>query len=147
MTAPAHSTSVRARTQARPSSKPTSGATRWTRSRRRAPMPEIRIDPLSGHRTIVAGERSQRPGGAPGLSEEVRNPAPIDPASDPFAEGNEGRTPPELFAVRPGGGVANSPGWTVRVVPNLFPALAPAGDGGSTGRATDRDDVTAGTLR
>jgi len=110
-------------------------------------MPEIRIDPLSGHRTIVAGERSQRPGGAPGLSEEARNPAPIDPASDPFAEGNEGRTPPELFAVRPDGGPANSPGWTVRVVPNLFPALAPASADGSIDAAADRDDVTAGTLR
>jgi UDPglucose--hexose-1-phosphate uridylyltransferase len=109
-------------------------------------VPEIRIDPLSGHRTIVAGERSQRPGGAPGLSEEVRNPAPIDPASDPFAEGNEARTPPELFAVRPDGRPANSPGWTVRVVPNLFPALAPASADGSLEVATDRD-LTAGTLR
>jgi UDPglucose--hexose-1-phosphate uridylyltransferase len=110
-------------------------------------VPEIRIDPLSGHRTIVAGERSQRPGGAPGLSEEVRNPAPINPASDPFAEGNEARTPPELFAVRPDGRPANSPGWTVRVVPNLFPALAPASADGSIDVATDRDEVTAGTLR
>ena len=31
--------------------------------------------------------------------------------------------------MRPAGGPANSPGWTVRVVPNLFPALAPASDG------------------
>ena len=66
-------------------------------------MPEIRIDPLSGHRTIVAGERSRRPGGAPTLSESERAPEPIDPERDPFAEGNEDRTPPELYAVRPGG--------------------------------------------
>jgi UDPglucose--hexose-1-phosphate uridylyltransferase len=92
-------------------------------------MPEIRIDPLSGHRTIVAGERSQRPGGAPTLTEAERAPEPIDPERDPFAEGNEDRTPPELYAVRPGGGVPDSPGWTVRVVPNLYPALAPAEDG------------------
>jgi len=90
-------------------------------------VPEIRIDPLSGHRTIVAGERSRRPGGAPGLPDALRNVAPIDPASDPFAEGNEQRTPPELYAVRSNGGAADSPGWTVRVVPNLFPALAPDG--------------------
>jgi UDPglucose--hexose-1-phosphate uridylyltransferase len=95
-------------------------------------VPEIRIDPLSGHRTIVAGERSRRPGGAPGLSASELSPEPIDPQSDPFAEGNEDRTPPELYAVRPGGGAANTPGWTVRVVPNLYPALAPIGD--------DRDD-------
>ena len=84
-------------------------------------MPEIRIDPLSGHRTIVAGERSRRPGGEP----RCEPPEPIDVQRDPFAEGHEDRTPPELYAVRPGGGPANSPGWTVRVVPNLYPALTP----------------------
>jgi UDPglucose--hexose-1-phosphate uridylyltransferase len=93
-------------------------------------LPELRIDPLSGHRTIVAGERSRRPGGAP----SCEPPAPIDPQEDPFAEGHEQRTPPELYAVRPGGGPPDSPGWTVRVVPNLYPALdargaAPAGAG------------------
>ncbi len=84
-------------------------------------MPEIRIDPLSGHRTIVAGERSLRPGGEPTCSP----PDAIDAERDPFAEGHEDRTPPELYAVRPRGGPANSPGWTVRVVPNLYPALDP----------------------
>jgi UDPglucose--hexose-1-phosphate uridylyltransferase len=88
-------------------------------------MPELRIDPLSGHRTIVAGERSRRPGGAPTCAP----PDPIDAASDPFAEGHEDRTPPELYAVRPGGGAPDSGGWTVRVVPNLYPALDPGGNG------------------
>jgi UDPglucose--hexose-1-phosphate uridylyltransferase len=82
-------------------------------------MPEVRVDPLSGHKTIVAGERSRRPGGEP----RCPAPAPIDPAGDPFAAGNEDRTPPELYAVRPGGGPPDSPGWSVRVVPNLYPAL------------------------
>jgi len=85
-------------------------------------MPEIRIDPLSGHKTIIAGERSRRPGGEPGCAP----PEPIDVERDPFAEGHEDRTPPELYAVRSGGGPADSPGWTVRVVPNLYPALTPA---------------------
>jgi UDPglucose--hexose-1-phosphate uridylyltransferase len=85
---------------------------------------ELRICPLSGHRTIVAGERSLRPGGEP----RCDPPEPIDPEKDPFAEGHEDRTPPELYALRPGGGRANSRGWTVRVVPNLFPALTD-GDG------------------
>ncbi len=92
-------------------------------------MPEIRVDPLSGHKTIVAGERSARPGGEP----RCPAPAPIDVEDDPFAEGHEDRTPPELYAVRPQGGVTdggtggaspNGRGWTVRVVPNLYPALA-----------------------
>jgi UDPglucose--hexose-1-phosphate uridylyltransferase len=82
-------------------------------------LPEIRVDPLTGLRAIVAGDRATRPGG--GLS--VTAPDPIDPGSDPFAEGHEDRTPPELYAVRPGGGAPDTPGWTVRVVPNLYPAL------------------------
>jgi UDPglucose--hexose-1-phosphate uridylyltransferase len=89
-------------------------------------MPEIRIDPLSGHRTIVAGERSRRPGGEPGGHIREAPPDPIDPERDPFADGHEDRTPPELYAVRPAGGPPDSPGWTVRVIPNLYPALTPA---------------------
>jgi UDPglucose--hexose-1-phosphate uridylyltransferase len=83
-------------------------------------VPEVRIDPLTGLRAIVAGDRAQRPGG--GLSAA---PAPaLDPETDPFAEGHEDRTPPEVYAVRPNGGGPNTPGWTVRVVPNLYPALS-----------------------
>ena len=89
-------------------------------------MPEIRIDPLSGHRTIVAGERSRRPGGEPGGHIREAPPEPIDPERDPFADGHEDRTPPELYAVRPAGGPPDSPGWAVRVIPNLYPALTPA---------------------
>jgi len=94
-------------------------------------LPELRIDPLSGHKTIIAGERSLRPGGEPRCAPAE----PIDAESDPFAEGHEDRTPPELHAVRAQGAPPNSPGWTVRVVPNLYPALTPAGEavgGGST---------------
>ncbi|TMK97114.1 MAG: DUF4921 family protein [Actinobacteria bacterium] len=102
-------------------------------------MPELRIDPLSGQRTIIAGERSQRPGGAPGLSPEFAADAGIHRARDPFAEGNEQLTPPELYALRPDGGAPDSPGWSVRVVPNLYPALSPSdpghGEGGSAVQA------------
>jgi UDPglucose--hexose-1-phosphate uridylyltransferase len=55
----------------------------------------------------------------------VEPPAPIDPERDPFAEGHEDQTPPELYAVRPDGSPPDSPGWRVRVVPNLYPALVP----------------------
>jgi UDPglucose--hexose-1-phosphate uridylyltransferase len=96
-------------------------------------MPEIRIDPLSGHKTIIAGERSERPGGAPGCEP----PESIDIARDPFAEGHEDRTPPELYALRPDGGPPNSPGWKVRVVPNLYPALTPAGEAGAPERGAE----------
>jgi UDPglucose--hexose-1-phosphate uridylyltransferase len=82
-------------------------------------LPELRIDPLTGLKTIVAGERANRPGG--GFSAEPV--APIDPETDPFLEGHEDRTPPEVYALRPGGGEPDTPGWLVRVVPNLYPAL------------------------
>jgi UDPglucose--hexose-1-phosphate uridylyltransferase len=79
-------------------------------------VPEVRVDPLTGLRAIVAGDRARRPGG------ELSAPpaAPLDPETDPFAEGHEDRTPPEVYAVRPNSGGPNTPGWTVRVVPNLI---------------------------
>src|SRR3954451_25336218 len=84
-------------------------------------MPQVRVDPLTGLKTIIAGERADRPGGG----FEVPPDAPIDPERDPFAEGHEDQTPPEVYAVRPNGGGPNTPGWTVRVVPNKYPALDP----------------------
>src|SRR5436190_19332229 len=84
-------------------------------------MPEVRVDPLTGQRTVVAGGRATRPGA--GLS--ATPPDAVDPETDPFLEGHEDRTPPEVYAVRPDGGAPDTPGWTVRVVPNLYPALAP----------------------
>ncbi len=94
-------------------------------------MPELRIDPLTGLRTIVASERADRPGGLFSLDPEP----PIDPDTDPFLEGHEDQTPPELYADRPDGGPDNGPGWVVRVVPNLYPALGAAPDGGGPGSA------------
>ena len=86
--------------------------------------PELRIDPLSGLRVIVAGDRGARPGALIGAAADTV----VDPEQDPFLEGHEDRTPPEVYALRPDGGPPDSPGWRVRVVPNMFPALA-AGDG------------------
>ena len=86
-------------------------------------MPELRIDPLTGLRAIIAGERAARPGA---FASKVEDNPQIDPENDPFAEGNEDRTPPEVWALRPDGTAPDTPGWKVRVVPNLYPAL---GDG------------------
>ena len=83
-------------------------------------MPELRIDPLTGLRAIIAGERAARPGA---FSSKIEPRPPIDPQNDPFAEGNEDRTPPEVWALRRNGGAPDTPGWSVRVVPNLYPAL------------------------
>jgi len=82
-------------------------------------LPELRIDPLSGLRVIVAAERGARPGA---WLDSAGRP-PVDPDTDPFREGHEDRTPPEIYALRPGGGTSNGPGWLARVIPNLYPAL------------------------
>lgn len=84
-------------------------------------MPDLRTDPIGGTRVVIADDRAGRPGAF-----EAPNPRrDLDPATDPFAPGNEGMTPPELWAERPEGGQANTPGWNVRVVPNLYPAIDP----------------------
>jgi UDPglucose--hexose-1-phosphate uridylyltransferase len=90
--------------------------------------PELRIDPLSGLRVIVAGERGSRPGAFLDVPERT----PIDPEGDPFAAGHEDRTPPEIHRLPDADG-----GWRVRVVPNLYPALSP-------GDAAPGDDPLAG---
>ena len=85
-------------------------------------MPEIRVDPLTGLRTIVAAARADRPGA--GLAVEPAG--PIDLEGDPFLEGHEDRTPPEVHAVAAIGHerrAPDTPGWVVRVVPNRYPAL------------------------
>jgi UDPglucose--hexose-1-phosphate uridylyltransferase len=78
-------------------------------------------------RTILAPGRSDRPDqfGSPDSDRGTKA------DSCPFCEGREERTPPEVYAVRPGGGEPNTPGWTTRVVPNLYPALSgePAAEG------------------
>jgi UDPglucose--hexose-1-phosphate uridylyltransferase len=45
-----------------------------------------------------------------------------------FCGGQEHRTPEEVWALRPGRGEANTPGWLLRVVPNKFPALRIEGE-------------------
>ena len=67
---------------------------------------------------MVAPGRSRRPG-AQGRTTRI-----ADAATCPFCEGHEDMTPPEVQAFgRPEGAAPDSPGWTVRVVPNKFPAL------------------------
>jgi UDPglucose--hexose-1-phosphate uridylyltransferase len=85
-------------------------------------MSEVRVDPLTGLKTIIASDRAARrgDGGFPFTPHE-----PIDPETDPFLDGHEDQTPPEVFALRPGGGAPDTPGWTVRAVPNRYPALVP----------------------
>jgi UDPglucose--hexose-1-phosphate uridylyltransferase len=86
-------------------------------------MPELRKDPIIGRWVIIATERGKRP--TDFVQQEVE---PPDPSKDPFAEGNEHMTPPEIFAFRDPRSMPNGPGWQVRVVPNKFPVLRIEGE-------------------
>jgi UDPglucose--hexose-1-phosphate uridylyltransferase len=66
----------------------------------------------------------------------------------PLCEGREDWTPPETWALRPGGGGADTPGWLVRAVPNKYPLLEQApgrsADGtGGTGEGAEAADGRA----
>jgi UDPglucose--hexose-1-phosphate uridylyltransferase len=82
--------------------------------------PELRIDPLTGLRVVLAPARADRPFSfeSSTVHEDAR-------AECPLCEGHESWTPPETYAVRPGEGDPDTPGWTVRAVPNKYPLLEP----------------------
>ncbi len=85
-------------------------------------MPELRKDPIIGRWVIIATERAKRP------SDFGSEPETKKTGFCPFCNGNEDKTPPEVFAIRNPGTVRDTPGWSVRVVPNKFPALEIEGD-------------------
>ena len=84
-------------------------------------MPELRKDPIVGRWVIISTDRAKRP------TDFVREAMRIKGGFCPFCYGNESKTPPEILAYRPSANGSSpqkdSPGWTVRVVPNKFPAL------------------------
>jgi UDPglucose--hexose-1-phosphate uridylyltransferase len=81
-------------------------------------LPELRKDPITGRWVIIATERAKRP------SDFVRERVEIHGSGFcPFCYGNETKTPPEIIAYRNDGSSRNTPGWSLRVVPNKFPAL------------------------
>jgi len=85
-------------------------------------MSELRKDPISGRWVIISVERGKRPIDFISPSQRKRG------GFCPFCHGNEYTTPEEIMAFRPPGTNPNSPGWTLRVMPNKFPALEIYGD-------------------
>jgi len=85
-------------------------------------MSELRKDPISGRWVIISVERGKRPIDFISPSQRKRG------GFCPFCHGNEYTTPEEIMAFRPPGTAPNSPGWTLRVMPNKFPALQIYGD-------------------
>lgn len=86
-------------------------------------MSEIRKDPLLPRWVIMAPERARRP------MEVTDESHASHLADDPFAEGAEATTPPEVLAIRDAASKPNQPGWQVRVLPNKFPAVNRGGTG------------------
>lgn len=80
-------------------------------------MSAVLWDPLTGDPLLLAPARAARP--------HDTDAAGAAAAACPFCEGREAETPPEVLAVRPGGGPADGPGWLVRAFANKYPALPP----------------------
>jgi UDPglucose--hexose-1-phosphate uridylyltransferase len=80
-------------------------------------MPELRKDPIIGRWVIIATERGKRPSDFVSETEEPKD------GFCSLCPGNEAKTPPEVYALRPDGSPPNTPGWRLRVVTNKFPAL------------------------
>jgi UDPglucose--hexose-1-phosphate uridylyltransferase len=82
-------------------------------------MPELRKDPIVGRWVIISTERARRPSELKGAPAHAPKPG----AFCPFCPGAEDKTPAEVLAYRDGPPRPNGPGWTLRVVPNKYPAL------------------------
>ncbi|MCB1022715.1 MAG: hypothetical protein H6509_05745 [Bryobacterales bacterium] len=76
---------------------------------------EIRRD-LRGDPVIVSPGRAGRPYDFRGDQADRRR-------TCPFCAGREDQTPPEVDAIRQPGSQPDQPGWSVRVVPNRYPAV------------------------
>jgi len=102
--------------------------------------PELRKNIVTREWVIIAKGRGKRPSDFTSDGAKAAAQVPEWDASCPFCPGNEGMTPPELFALRdgrpsesgspgasevPAGGAAGTRTreWIVRVVPNKFAAL------------------------
>jgi UDPglucose--hexose-1-phosphate uridylyltransferase len=98
-----------------------------------AVFPQWRQDPLTGRMTIIAPARQERPFSIGAVEEPATSGAP-----DPFLEGNESQTPPEVLAIRDSDSRPDQPGWQVRIIPNLFAAMADLESAGQS------DDLAVG---
>lgn len=85
-------------------------------------MPELRKDPVIGRWVIISTERGKRP------SDFTVGTRKRSAKLCPFCPNNESSTPPEVYSVRENGSRPNTPGWSIRAIPNKFPALRIEGD-------------------
>ena len=85
-------------------------------------MSEFRWDPLKAAWVITANHRAREP------RDFFLGRQQMQTSACPFCPGQERKTPPEVFALRPQGLPADGPGWQVRVVSNKFPLLRIEGE-------------------
>ena len=106
-------------------------------------QPELRKNAVTREWVIIARGRGKRPSDFAG-SHGGEETLPAHDESCPFCPGNEGQTPPEVYALRDGG-PPDGAGWKVRVVPNKFAALRPEGSNRlrQTGLHASRDGYGA----
>ncbi|MCX5716582.1 MAG: DUF4931 domain-containing protein, partial [Candidatus Omnitrophica bacterium] len=90
-------------------------------------MPELRKDPITGRWVII---NNDKPKGPENYEIEVHQ---KKGGTCAFCPGNEKMTPPEITAYGNVKRDKNTPGWTLRVVPNKFPALQIEGNIDKTG--------------
>lgn len=83
-------------------------------------MSEVRRDIVTDTWVIIDTENSE----VPRIPVEMPEPGQVCP----FDEGNEEQTPKEIFAIRNNNSLPDSPGWKVRVVPNINPILRIEGE-------------------
>jgi len=86
-------------------------------------MPEMRRDPIVGRWVIIDSDHLKGPADFP-----KEDNTPTRQAICPFCPGREYQTPDEVDAVRPLKSAENTPGWSVRTVPNKFPVLTSDGN-------------------
>lgn len=86
-------------------------------------MPELRKDPILNRWIIISAERSKRP------TDFIVDQTGTKGGFCPLCSGNEKTTPNEVLVYgRPSGLHANSSQWSLRVVPNKYPALVIEGE-------------------
>jgi UDPglucose--hexose-1-phosphate uridylyltransferase len=86
-------------------------------------MSEIRLDPTTRERAIIAPERAKRPQHI--SKRTLAHDLPAWDESCPFCPGNESQTPDEVLRLPSSAQVS---AWEVRVVPNRFAALNISGN-------------------
>ena len=85
-------------------------------------MPELRKDPILGRWIIISTERGKRP------TDFMVEESPGKGGFCPLCPGNEATTPKEVLSYGRESQIPDDPGWTLRVVPNKYPALVIEGD-------------------